>query len=131
MTKILIADDEPDVLSVMAKKIAAAGYDVIEAADGQIAWEKIVAENPDVVLLDLTMPGLHGFEVLERLRKIQPSEKWCPVIIISAHNELADIKKGFYLEADHYLTKPCSMDEILKGIEFVLNLSAQRKGAED
>lgn len=127
MTKILIADDEQDVLEVMAKKIAAAGYEVVAAADGQVAWEKIVTENPDVVLLDLTMPGLHGFEILEKLRRNPPFEKWCPVIIVSAHNELSDIQKGFQLEAEHYLTKPCSVQEILKAIDLVLNLKEQRK----
>ena len=125
--KILIADDEPDVLEIMAKKVVAAGYDVVTAPDGQIAWEKIVSEKPDAVLLDLTMPGLHGFEVLEKLRKKPPFEKWCPVIIISAHNELSNIQKGFALEAEHYLTKPCLPQEILKSIELVLSLKEQRK----
>ncbi len=127
MPKIVIADDEPDVLDIMAKKIAVAGYDVIPAADGQIAWEKIVIEKPDLVLLDLSMPGLHGFEVLERLRRNPPGERWCPAIIISAHDELDQMKKGFQLEADHYLTKPCEIGEVLKAIEFVLALSSQRK----
>ena len=127
MPKILIADDEPDVLTIMAKKIFDAGYEVITAADGHAAWEKIVAHKPDTVLLDLTMPGLHGFEVLERLRKKPPFEQWCPVIIVSAHDELVDIRKGFDLEAEHYLTKPCPISEILKAIELVLNLKEQRK----
>jgi CheY-like chemotaxis protein len=127
MPKILIADDEPDVLEIMAKKVTAAGYEVVTAPDGQIAWEKIVIEKPDVVLLDLTMPGLHGFEVLEKLRKKPPFEKWCPVVIISAHNELSDIQRGFQLEAEHYLTKPCTAQEILKAIELVLSLKEQRK----
>ena len=127
MPKILIADDEPDVLEIMAKKVAAAGYEVVTSPDGQIAWEKIVSEKPDVVLLDLTMPGLHGFEVLEKLRKNPPFDKWCPVIIISAHNELSNIQKGIELEAEHYLTKPCSAQEILKAIELVLSLKEQRK----
>jgi len=126
MPRILIADDEPDVLQIMAKQVARAGYEVITAPDGQLAWEKIVAQRPDAVLLDLTMPGLHGFEVLTRLRRNPPGKQWCPVIIISAHNELTDFKKGFALEADHYLTKPCEMAEILKSIELVLHLREQR-----
>ncbi len=125
--KILMADDEPDVLEIMARKVAAAGYEVVQAADGQEAWDKIVAEKPDVVLLDLTMPRLHGFEVLEKLRRNPPGEKWCPVIIVSAHDELANLQKSFELEAEHYLTKPCSVEEILKAIDIVVALSAQRK----
>lgn len=127
MTKILMADDESDALEIMAKKAASAGYDVVTASDGQVAWEKIVAEQPDVVLLDLTMPGMHGFEVLKKLRKTPPFKKWCPVIIVSAHDELSSFKKGFALEAEHYLTKPCSSQEILKAIELVLSFSTQRK----
>jgi two-component system alkaline phosphatase synthesis response regulator PhoP len=131
MNKILIADDEPDILEIMTKKIKAVGYDVVTAVDGQIAWEKIVFEKPDVVLLDLTMPRLDGFEVLKKLRKNPPFEKWCPVIIVSAHDELENIQKGFELEAEHYLTKPCSTGEILKAIELVLSLRGQRIGGKE
>lgn len=125
--KILMADDEPDVLEIMAKRIKAAGYDVITATDGQEAWDKIVAEDPDVIILDVTMPKLDGFVVLKRLRENPPSKKWQPVIIVSAREELADIQQGFTLEADHYLTKPCNMDDVLKGIRLMTQLIPQRK----
>jgi CheY-like chemotaxis protein len=95
--KVLMADDEPDVLTIMAKKVIAAGYDVIMATDGQQAWDKIVADDPDVILLDVTMPKLDGFEVLKRLRENPPSKKWQPVIIVSAREELQDIQKGFFV----------------------------------
>lgn len=127
MAKILIADDETEIVSLMAKKINAAGYGVVTAVDGIDAWEKIVVEQPDAVVLDVTMPGIDGFEILKRLRENPPFEKWCPVIIVSAHDELPDIQKGLQMQAEHYLTKPCTADEILKAVEFVLNLSAQRK----
>jgi len=120
--KILMADDEPEVLELMAKKIAQNGYDVIEAHDGQEAWEKIQTESPDVVLLDLNMPKMNGFEVLKALRDHPPLGKWQPVIIISARGELEDIQQGLSLEAEHYLVKPCSVDNILKAIELVAKL---------
>ena len=125
--KVLMADDEPDVLAIMAKKIKAAGYDVVTAADGQEAWDKIIVENPDVILLDITMPKLEGFEVLQRLRETTPSKKWQPVIIISAREELKDIQKGYSLEADHYLTKPCNIDDVLNGIRLMAQLIPQHK----
>ena len=128
---MLIADDEPDILRLMAKRAAAAGYEVITAGDGQAAWEKIASEKPAAVLLDLSMPLMNGFEVLKRLREDPPSDQWCPVIIISAHAELEDIRKGFELEADHYLTKPCSAEEALKAVERFLSLSAGRKETGD
>ncbi len=125
--KVLMADDEPDVLAIMAKKIKAAGYDVVTAVDGQEAWDKIIVENPDVILLDITMPKLEGFEVLKRLRETPPSKKWQPVIIISAREELTDIQKGYSLEADHYLTKPCNIDDVLSGIRLMAQLIPQHK----
>lgn len=125
--KVLMADDEPDVLAIMAKKIKAAGYDVVTAVDGQEAWDKIIVENPDVILLDITMPKLEGFEVLKRLRETPPSKKWQPVIIISAREELKDIQKGYSLEADHYLTKPCNIEDVLSGIRLMAQLIPQHK----
>ncbi|MCA9408063.1 MAG: response regulator [Candidatus Omnitrophica bacterium] len=125
--KILMADDEEDILGIMAKKIAAEGYEVVTAKDGREAWEKIEAEDPDVVLLDINMPELDGFQVLKKLRENPPSTKWQPVIIISARRELDDLKKGYSLEADHYITKPCQVSDILKAIKLMLNLKSQRK----
>lgn len=129
--KILMADDEPDVLSVMAKKIKAAGYDVVTAVDGQEAWDKIIVENPDIILLDVTMPKLEGFEVLKRLRETPPTKKWQPVIIISAREELKDIQQGYLLEADHYLTKPCNIDDVLNGIRLMAKLIPQHKAHDE
>jgi len=125
--KVLMADDEQDVLDIMAKKVAEAGFEVVEASDGESAWNKICLENPDVIVLDLTMPGLHGFEVLERLRANPPSDKWQPVIIVSAHDELESMKRGIKLQADHYLTKPCHMEEIIRAINLMVSLIPQRK----
>jgi len=125
--KILIADDESQVLDIMAKKIRGEGYDVVTARDGAEAWEKIKSDSPDIVLLDLSMPKMDGFEVLGNLRKNPPSKKWQPVIIVSAKNELEDMQKGLDLEADHYITKPCLMGDILKGIKLMINLIPQRK----
>ena len=128
--KILMADDEPAILEIMAKKVGMAGYEVVTAVDGQDAWEKIVSESPDVILLDLTMPRKDGLEVLKDLRQNPPSSKWQPVIIVSALREFKDIQTGLSLEADHYLTKPCSMEDILKAIQLMIKLIPQRKTPE-
>lgn len=125
--KVLMADDESEILEIMAKRVKSEGYDVITAQDGQEAWDKIVAEDPDVILMDVTMPKLEGFEVLKKLRESPPSKKWQPVIIVSAREELKDIQKGFSLEADHYLTKPCNMDDVINGIRLMVNLIPQHK----
>ncbi len=125
--KILVADDEQDVLDVMKKKIKKAGYEVILAKDGEEAWEKIKSDDPDILLLDLTMPKMDGLTVLKNLRESPPTKKWIPVIIVSARGELEDMKKGFNLEADHYLAKPCDMETVLKGIRLMASLIPQRK----
>jgi len=124
--KILIADDEAAILEIMAKKIAAQHYEVIKAQDGQEAWEKIQSEIPDVILLDLNMPKMDGWEVLNQLRENPPTKRWQPVIIVSADHELENFKKGVHLEADHYLTKPCQIEDILRSIRLMLSLVPQR-----
>ena len=124
--KVLIADDEDSILEIMAKKVAMQGYAVVTARDGQEAWNKIVAENPDVIILDITMPKMDGWSVLHKLRSEPPSKKWQPVIIISALGEMANIQKGLDLEADHYLTKPCRIEDILKSIRLMVSLIPMR-----
>ena len=129
--KILIADDEIEILEIMAKKISERGYDVVTASDGEEAWQKIKSESPDIIVLDLNMPGRNGFEVLQELRENPPEEKWQPVIIVSARTELEDVKKGLALEADHYLTKPCSVEYVLMAIKRMEGLIPQHKSSSE
>ena len=129
--KILMADDEPEVLGIMAKKIATQGYTVITAEDGEEAWKKIQNESPDIILLDLNMPKMDGFEVLRLLRENPLDAKWQPVIIISARTELEAVKKGLSMEAEHYILKPCSVDNILKAIKLMASLIPQHKSLSE
>ncbi len=120
--KVLIADDEEAILGIMANKVAAQDYTVVTARDGQEAWDKIVSENPDVIILDIVMPKMDGWSVLHKLRSEPPSKKWQPVIIVSALGEMENVQKGLDLEADHYLTKPCRIEDVLKGIRLMVSL---------
>lgn len=124
--KILIADDEIAILEIMARKIASHNYEVIKAQDGQEACDKIRSTVPDVIILDLNMPKMDGWEVLNQLRSNPPTKRWQPVIIVSADHELDNFKKGLHLEADHYLTKPCQIEDVLKSIRLMLSLVPQR-----
>ncbi len=126
--KVLMAEDESEVLSIMSRKIAAAGYTVITAKDGDEAWEKIQKESPDVIVLDLIMPKRNGFEVLRRVREQPTSGHWQPVIIVSAKRELEDLQEGYALEADHYITKPCQIEDILRSIKLMVRLIPQHRG---
>ena len=123
--KILVADDEDVVLEIMAHKIASQDYKVITARDGQEAWDKIVSDSPDIIVLDLNMPKMDGCAVLSQLRGNPPQKRWQPVIIVSASREIEDLRKGMDLQADHYLTKPCQMEDILKAIRLMLSLVPQ------
>ena len=125
--KVLLAEDEPEVLSIMSKKVAAEGYTVITASDGEEAWEKIQRESPDVIVLDLIMPKRNGFEVLRNIREQPTSGRWQPVIIVSAKRELEDLQEGYTLEADHYITKPCQIEDILRSIKLMIRLIPQHK----
>ena len=87
---------------------------------------KIVNELPDIIILDLNMPKMDGWAVLSQLRHNPPTRRWQPVIIVSAQNELESFKKGVNLEADHYLSKPCQIEDILKAIRLMLSLIPQR-----
>jgi len=127
MERIFIADDHPDVLDLLVDGVKHAGYEVISASDGKQAWEKIKKEKPDVVLLDLMMPKMDGYAVLEKLRGEPPFKKWIPVIIISALQDLKDLQKGYSLQADHYITKPWEMRDVLKAIKTMIKLIPQRK----
>ena len=125
--KILMAEDEPDVLQVMRKAVERKGYHVVTASDGEDAWAKIQSESPDVILLDINMPVKNGFEVLKLVRENPTANKWQPVIIVSARSELNDIRNSYNLEADHYIAKPCQMDDVLKAIRLMAALIPQHK----
>jgi DNA-binding response OmpR family regulator len=124
--KILIVDDEVDIAGALEKRILREGYEAVVAFDGEEALKKIREDNPDIVLLDLILPKLNGFEVLEEIRK-NHNDKWRPVIILSVKGDLDSVKKGYNLEADLYLTKPCAIENILHGIKTMVSLIPQRK----
>ena len=77
------------------------------------------------------MPKLNGFEVLKAMRDHPPQDKWQPVIIISTRGELEDIQKGLSLDAEHYITKPCTIEDILKGIKLMAGLIPQHKTPQE
>jgi DNA-binding response OmpR family regulator len=119
--KLLVVDDDHDVTEVLVKRLSREGYEVTAAFDGDEALIKASQVVPDVVLLDLVMPKMNGFEVLKALRE-KFNEQWIPVIIISAQTDLDSLKKAYGLEADHYLSKPVAFEKVLEGIETMISL---------
>ena len=123
--KLLVVDDEKDVLDIMRFRLAKEGYEVVTAGDGQEALEKVKTDNPDIVLMDLKMPKLNGYQVLEEIRT-KHNDKWRPVIIISARDELESVERCYGMEADHYLTKPCDFEHISQGVRTMISLMSVR-----
>jgi DNA-binding response OmpR family regulator len=124
--KVLVVDDEQDAVEVLEKKLAHEGYDVVTAFDGQEALVKMREDNPDIILLDLMLPKKNGMEVLREIRQ-DYKDRWRPVIIISAKHELDAIRGCYSLEADHYLTKPCTIESILRGVSTMISLIPLRQ----
>jgi two-component system phosphate regulon response regulator PhoB len=109
--RILVVDDEPDITALVAYHLARAGYRVSTAANGQDALKAARDERPDVVVLDLMLPGVSGLEVLRELRQRRDTSD-VGVILLTARREEADRIKGLSLGADDYLTKPFSPQEL-------------------
>ncbi len=114
--KILAVDDEPRVLDFIRLSLERAGYDVLEAMDGLEALQKVREELPDLVLLDVGLPQLDGFEVLKLIREVSQ----VPVIMVTVRGEEADKIRGLELGADDYVTKPFNPNELLARIKAVL-----------
>ncbi len=119
MKKILIIDDEPEILEILKFRISNWGYDPILAASGEEGIAKALEHNPDLVLLDVMMPGMDGFEVLKRLRATE-STKNVPVIMVTVAAAKTDVEKGMLLGAGFYLTKPYDAQELHKRINQML-----------
>jgi len=123
--KILLVDDDKEIIDTLGPRLQREGYDVVTAFDGEEALLKLKQENPDIILLDLLMPKINGFDVLKEIRS-KHNDKWRPVIIISAQHDLESVKKGYDLEADHYLSKPCALDNVLRAIRTMISLIPAR-----
>jgi DNA-binding response OmpR family regulator len=118
--KILVVDDDKNIAEIEAKILKQEGYEIVIANDGEEALLKMEQEKPDIVVLDLMMPKKNGFEVLQEIRT--KYKKWIPVIISSGENDLDAVKKSYSLEADHYLTKPCPMEHLIRGVRTMVSL---------
>jgi two-component system phosphate regulon response regulator PhoB len=117
--RILVVDDERDITALVAYHLAKAGYRVTTAATGPAALEAVAAEPPDLVVLDLMLPGRSGYEVLEELRRSEETRD-VGVILLTARREEADRIRGLSSGADDYLTKPFSPEELVLRVAAVL-----------
>ena len=109
---VVVADDDPVTLKLVESQLEAAGFRPVVAVNGQAALRAVMAEKPGVLILDLAMPGLDGFDVLERLNMLSsfPRPK---VLVVSAGRDAEDVKRALTLGADDYLAKPFRPEELL------------------
>ena len=123
---VLVVDDVPLNILLIKKMLSQYTFKLRTANGGQAALDAIAQQKPDLVLLDLMMPGIDGFEVIRRLRADEKT-KDLPIIILSALNSEQDISKGFQLGANDFINKPIIMEKLLSSVTTQINLAAAKK----
>jgi DNA-binding response OmpR family regulator len=116
---VLVADDDPDILQLVALRLGRAGYEIVQATDGEEALRLAQERKPDLAVLDVMMPKLTGYEVTRKLREEEETRS-LPVILLTARVHEADVSSGFGVGADDYITKPFSPDELRTRVEAIL-----------
>jgi DNA-binding response OmpR family regulator len=116
---ILVADDEEDVRELVTYRLTRSGYHVIGAGDGQEAFELATEHTPDLMVLDVMMPKLDGYELTRRVRA-EDALRSIPVILLTARSQESDVDRGFEVGADDYLRKPFNPDELVARVRVVL-----------
>jgi two-component system, OmpR family, alkaline phosphatase synthesis response regulator PhoP len=128
MQRILIVEDNPDLAFGLRNNLEIEGYDITLAEDGLMGLERARELQPDLIILDLMMPGLDGYRVLRTLRE---EGLHTPVLILSAKGEEADKVRGFRMGADDFVTKPFSLLELLARVEALLRRAADQPRVPD
>jgi DNA-binding response OmpR family regulator len=123
---VLLVEDDPGILFGLRDNFQLAGYRVLSAVDGKLGLDLAVKQRPDIAILDVMLPGLTGFEVLQEIRK---RELDMPIILLTARGNEADVVKGLNLGADDYLTKPFSIQALIARVRNFLR-RYRKPGAE-
>ena len=126
--KLLVVDDEFNILELLATSLRFAGFEVVTAGNGREAIEKAENEQPDLIVLDVMMPGMDGFEVTRRLRD---AGRTYPVLFLTAKDATEDKVAGLGAGGDDYVTKPFSLDEVIARIRAILRRSRNAQEEDD
>jgi len=120
MTKILIAEDEKDIRELVAFSLKGlGGFDVVQANNGVEAIERAVAERPDLILMDVRMPKMTGYDACKKLKEIDATKN-IPVIFLSAKGQESEIQHGLSVGAEQYILKPFAPDELVSTVRSAL-----------
>jgi DNA-binding response OmpR family regulator len=114
---VLVADDDQDILELVAFRLERAGYRILTATDGERALELALDQHPDLAVLDVMMPRLTGLEVTERIRA---EGEQMPIVLLTARVQEADVARGFEAGADDYIKKPFSPQELRARVQAIL-----------
>lgn len=125
--KVLIVDDDPMLAELVAYNLEGDGYEVIIAQDGQDGLRKFHSERPSLVILDITMPKMNGFEVCQRIRELSD----VPVIMLTAQGREEDVIHGLDLGADDYITKPFQVNELMARVRANLRRARMEPAAAE
>jgi DNA-binding response OmpR family regulator len=126
MTKVLVVEDDPGILRTVADNLRFEQYDVVTATDGEAAYAVLQAEHPDLIVLDLMLPRLNGFELCRRMRN---EDIQVPVLMLTARGEEADRIRGLDLGGDDYVAKPFSVPELMARVRALLRRASAVSGA--
>ena len=125
-SKILIVDDAVDTVELLKKRLRFEGYDTAEAYDGEEALKRVAEYDPDLIILDVLMPKLDGYEVCQRL-KSDENTKYIPILMLTAKSGTEDKVKGLDIGADHYLAKPFDYKEVSARVRSLVATKAARE----
>ena len=120
--KILLVDDDEFVLEPLLSMLAQEGFAVRSASNGRRALELAKSEKPDLIILDLVMPGMSGYEICKAL-KSDPATQAIPILFVSGHGEVDDRLKGLELGAEDYIAKPFNFRELLTRLKVILRMN--------
>lgn len=120
MTSVLIVDDDPVVCDLVTRVLDQPGFDVRQASDGPQALREVAVRLPDLVLLDIIMPGMSGLAVLEQWRSDHVTGK-LPVILLTAKAQESDVEQGLELGADDYILKPFGRRELMRRVSAIIS----------
>ena len=124
--RVLVVDDEQGIIDLVSMALRYEGLGVSSADSGRAALASINEQRPDLLILDVMMPDLNGFEIMQRIATDEPR---IPVIFLTARQDLDDKRQGFALGADDYLTKPFSVEELMFRVRALLRRTGDRNGA--
>jgi len=120
--KILVIDDTLKLLEELRDLLVMEGYEVVTATDAYVGMSMVAKENPDLIITDLNMPEMHGFDLITKLKSLRISEH-IPIIVLSGDEGDEIVKRAFNLKADLFIKKPSSADELLTSVASALNWS--------